>query len=122
MQKNNSTMNNLFVDINCNRCVKVSLLTAMTQEKPGRMVQWDSRSTGDQEDAGSILRSTSIFPWKKFPPTSDPSRVHVAVGGWRKDGHVVLVNRLRGLSLPRKSVVRGTDCLQNDLKYVLTGT
>ena len=28
---------------------------------------------------------------------------------WRKYGHEVLVNRLGGLSLPRKSVVRLTD-------------
>ena len=29
---------------------------------------------------------------------------------WRKYVHEVLVNRLGGLSLPRKSVVRLTDC------------
>ena len=32
------------------------------------------------------------------------------VSYWRKYVHEVLVNRLRGLSLPRKSVVRLTDC------------
>ena len=31
------------------------------------------------------------------------------VSYWRKYGHEVLVNRLGGLSLPRKSVVRLTD-------------
>ena len=32
------------------------------------------------------------------------------VSYWRKYVHEVLVNRLGGLSLPRKSVVRLTDC------------
>ena len=41
--------------------------------------------------------------------TSADSRVAV-VSYWRKYVHQVLVNRLGGLSLPRKSVVRLTDC------------
>ena len=47
-----------------------------------------------------------IFPLKEFPPTADSSRA--AAGGWRKDGHLVLVIGLESLSLPRKCVVRVT--------------
>ena len=37
------------------------------------------------------------------------------VSYWRKYVHEVLVNRLGGLNLPRKSVVRLTDCLDMTL-------
>ena len=40
-------------------------------------------------------------------PSADSRRAVVSY--WRKYVHEVLVNRLRGLSLPRKSVVRLTD-------------
>ena len=49
------------------------------------------RSTAVQEVAGSILRSGITF-CGNIPPTSDLDRA--AVGGWQKDGHLVLVNRL----------------------------
>ena len=38
-----------------------------------------------------------------------PTTRRAAVSYWRKYVHEVLVNRLGGLSLPRKSVVRLTD-------------
>ena len=41
-------------------------------------------------------------------PTADSRRAVFSY--WRKDVQEVLVNRLGGLSLPRKSVVRLTDC------------
>ena len=41
-----------------------------------------------------------------FPPSDSRGAV---VSYWRKYGHEVMVNRLGGLSLPRKSVVRLTD-------------
>ena len=52
--------------------------------------------------------------WKEFAPhifvsPAADSRGAV-VSYWRKYVHKVLVNRLGGLSLPRKSVVRLTDC------------
>ena len=45
----------------------------------------------------TYFRSPSAFSRRAF------------VGYWRKYVHEVLVNRLGGLSLPRKSVVRLTD-------------
>ena len=54
-------------------------------------------------DIGHKIISTAILP-----PTADSSRAVVSY--WRQDVHYVLLNRL-GLSLPRKSVVRLTDCL-----------
>ena len=49
------------------------------------------RSTAVQEVAGPILRS-GILSCGNITPTSDSSRA--AVGGWQKDGHLVLVNSL----------------------------
>ena len=57
-------------------------------------------------------------------PTADSGRA--VVGYWQKDVHKELVNRL-GLSMPRKSVVRLTGCLDMaivfdwDIKQFLTG-
>ena len=45
------------------------------------------------------------FTFKVIPPFSR----RAVVSYWRKYVHKVLVNRLEGLSLPRKSVVRLTD-------------
>ena len=61
---------------------------------------------------GHWTRKTS---WVKYPvwphtfasPSADSSGA--VVSDWRKYVHKVLVNRLGGLSLPRKSVVRLTD-------------
>ena len=49
-----------------------------------------------------------VLPHTFVSPSAD-SRGEV-VSYWRKFVHEVLVNRLGGLSLPRKSVVRLTDC------------
>ena len=46
---------------------------------------------------------------KKIKKTSLLSLLRAVVSYWRKYVHEVLVNRLGGLSLPRKSVVRLTD-------------
>ena len=50
-----------------------------------------------------------LFPMQHtfVSPSAFPKRA--AVSYWRKYVHEVLVNRLRGLSLPRKSVVRLID-------------
>ena len=49
-----------------------------------------------------------------FHPTSDSSRA--AVGGWQKDGHLVLVNGLE--AYPGTVWLGGTDRLQTDLNCV----
>ena len=50
----------------------------------------------------------TVWPHTFVSPSAD-SRGAV-VSYWRKYVHQVMVNRLGGLSLPRKSVVRLTDC------------
>ena len=68
------------------------------------MAQSDTRSTAEQEVAGPILRFDHIFPLDKiFPPTADSSRA--SVGGWRKDGRLVLVNHLEGLIKFRNEIL-----------------
>ena len=65
--------------------------------------------------SGRVVRSVSQRSWVRYPiwphtfvsPSAD-SRGAV-VSYWRKYVPEVLVNRLEGLSLPRKSVVRSTD-------------
>ena len=44
---------------------------------------------------------------RSFPPSTDLRRA--VVSNWRKYGHLVLVNCLGGLNLPRNSEVRLTD-------------
>ena len=67
--------------------------------EPGRVAQSVEHLTRKSDVLGSIpgLAHTFIFP-------SADSRGAV-VSYWRKYVHEVLVNRLGGLSLPRKSVV-----------------
>ena len=48
-----------------------------------------------------------VWPHTFVSPSAFSRRAVVSY--WRKYGHEVLVNRLGGLSLPRKSVVRLTD-------------
>ena len=48
-----------------------------------------------------------VWPHTFVSPSTDSRRAVVSY--WRKYVHGVLVNRLGGLSLPRKSVVRLTD-------------
>ena len=68
---------------------------------PGRVAQSVGHLTRKSEVLGSIPGLTFVSP-------SAVSRGTV-VSYWRKYVHEVLVNRLGGLSLPRKSVVRLTD-------------
>ena len=49
-----------------------------------------------------------VWPHTFISPSADSRRAVVVY--WRKYLHEVLVNRLGGLSLPRKSMVRLTDC------------
>ena len=79
-----------------------SLLIAACEKGPGRVAQLVGHLTHKSEVMGLIPGlATSISP-------SADSRGAV-VSYWQKYVHEVLVNRLGGLSLPRKSVVRLTD-------------
>ena len=55
------------------------------------------------QSVGHLTRKSHTF----VSPSADSRRAVVTY--WRKYVHEVLVNRLDGLSLPRKSVVRLTD-------------
>ena len=72
----------------------------------------DAHLTGIQEVKGSMLQSRNIllrrFVMNHSLPTADSSRAVISF--WRKDVHLVLVNRLC-FSLPRKSMVWLTDYL-----------
>ena len=74
------------------------ILRTLVITKPGRVTQ----SVGSQ---GSWVR------YPVWPHTFSPSAFsrRAVVSYWRKYVHEVLVNRLGGLSLPRKSVFRLTD-------------
>ena len=50
----------------------------------------------------------TVWPHTFVSSSADSSGAVVSY--WRKYVHQVMVNRLGGLSLPRKSVVRLTDC------------
>ena len=56
-----------------------------------------------------VLGSTPVRPRITFVSPSADSR-RAVVSCWGKYVHGVLVNHLGGLSLPRKSVVRLTEC------------
>ena len=71
--------------------------------KPGCLGQSVSRLAQELEVPGSIPGPPIFF----LSPAAE-SRMTVA-SYWQKYVHEVLVNRLGGLSLPRKSVVRLTD-------------
>ena len=68
----------------------------LSRKSPGRVAQ----------SVGHRTRIT-FWPHTFVSPSSDSRRAVVSY--WRKYVHEVLVNRLGGLSLPRKSVVRLTD-------------
>ena len=71
----------------------------ITVRVQGRVVQLVGHLTHKSDVLGSIVGLVS--------PSADSRRA--VVYNWRKYVHEVLVNRLGGLSLPRKSVVRLTD-------------
>ena len=71
---------------------------------PGRVVQSVGHLTRKSGVLGSIPGLATYFC---FSPSAFSRRAVVSY--WRKYVHEVLVNRLGGLSLPRKSVVRLTD-------------
>ena len=74
-------------------------LISFVRDQPGRIAQ----SVGHQ---GSWVRYP-VWQHTFVSPSAFSSRAVVSY--WRKYVHEVLVNRLGGLSLPRKSVVRLTD-------------
>ena len=74
-----------------------------SQIRPGRVAQSVGHLTRKSGVLGSIPGRATYFRFSfRF------SR-RAVVSYWRKYVHEVLVNRLGGLSLPRKSVVRLTD-------------
>ena len=84
-------------------CYYIRVFPFRTYMKPGRVAQSVGHLTRNQ---GSWVR----YPvWQHtFVSPSAFSR-RAVVSYWRKYVHEVLVNRLGGLSLPRKSVARLTD-------------
>ena len=72
--------------------------------KPGHVAQLVGHLTRKSGVLGSIHGLETYF---LVSPSAFSRRV--VVNYWRKYVHKVLVNRLGGLSLPRKSVVRITD-------------
>ena len=70
---------------------------------PGRVAQSVGPLTRKSEFLGSIPGLATYF---RFSIADSRGAV---VSYWRKYVHEVLVNRLGGLSMPRKSVVRLTD-------------
>ena len=79
-------------------------LLRLLRQTPGRVAQSVGHLTHKSGVLGSIpgLATYFRFSFRFF------SR-RAVVSSWRKYVHEVLVNRLGGLSLPRKSVVRLTD-------------
>ena len=72
--------------------------------EPGRVAQSVGHLTRKSGVLGSIPGLATYF---RVSPSAFSRRAVVSY--WRKYVHEVLVNRLGGLSLPRKSVVRLTD-------------
>ena len=71
---------------------------------PGRVAQ----SVGHLTRKSGVLGSIPGVATYLVSPSTFSRRAVVSY--WRKNVHEVLVNRLGGLSLPRKSVIRLTDC------------
>ena len=82
----------------CTKCLISILFT-----KPGRVAQSVGHLTRKSGVLGSIPGLATYFRF------SFAFSRRTVVSYWRKYVHEVLVNRLGGLSLPRKSVVRLTD-------------
>ena len=72
-------------------------------DKPGRVAQSVGHLTRKSEVLGSIPGLATYFRF----PSADSRGAFVSY--WRKYVHEVLINRLGGLTLPRKSVVSLTD-------------
>ena len=71
--------------------------------RAGRVAQ----SVGHLTRKSGVLGSKTVWQHTFVSPSAFSRRAVVSY--WRKYVHEVLVNRLGGLSLPRKSVVRLTD-------------
>ena len=75
----------------------------LTVSRSGRVAQ----SVGHLTRKSGVLVRYSVWPHTFVSPSTFSRKAVVSY--WRKYVHEVLVNRLGGLSLPRKSVVRLTD-------------
>ena len=65
------------------------------------------QSVGHLTLKSEVVVSIPVWPHTFVSPSADSRRALVSY--WRKYVHEVLVNRLGGLSLPRRSVVRLND-------------
>ena len=79
------------------------MATLLHKHKPGRV----ALSVGHLTRKSGVLGSIPVWPHTFVSPSAD-SRGAVVIY-WRKYMHEILVNRLGGPSLSRKSVVRLTD-------------
>ena len=86
-----------------NKTITVRFGKCTTLLVPGRVAQSVGHPTHKSGVLGSIPGLATYFR----SPSAFSRRAVVSY--WRKYVHEVLVNRLGGLSLPRKSVVRLTD-------------
>ena len=87
----------------CGGCYQDRTTSASCFSRPGRVAQSAGHLTRKSGVLGSISDLAHTFD---FPSAFSRRAV---VSYWRKYVPEVLVNRLEGLSLPRKSVVRLTD-------------
>ena len=87
-------------------------LTGLHRGKPESILSFRCTPGRVAQSVGHLTRKRSWVRYPVWPHTfvslSTDSR-RAVVSYWRKYVHKVLVNRLGGLSLPRKSVVRLTD-------------
>ena len=86
-----------------NLCFYLHVFICFSFKEPGRVVQ----SIGHLTRKSGVLDSISVWQHTFVSPSAFSRRAVVSY--WRKYVHKALVNRLGGLSLPRKSVVRLTD-------------
>ena len=83
--------------------ISIRRISFLRLKEPGRVAQSVGHLTRRSGVLGSIPGLATYFR----SPSAFSRRAVVSY--WRKYVHKVLVNRLGGLSLPRKSVVRLTD-------------
>ena len=91
------------VQCNAKKLQRQYTLAYFALYRPGRLAQ----SVGHLTRKSGVLGSIPVWQRTFVSPSAFSRRAVVSY--WRKYVHEVLVNRLGGLSLPRKSVVRLTD-------------
>ena len=102
-------MSSAAVVIGALRVKWISLTTGRVVQSAARLTERSDVPNSIRGPAHTFVESNHEICSTAIPPSTDSRRVVVSY--WRKYGHLVLVNRLGGLSLPGKSVVRLTDRL-----------